>query len=470
MKLRSLARAAIVQVPAFPASRRARRGTRIGGMTDMTEKTLRELEFGAPGSVDASLSERVRGLIGSEILKIAAEIRELTVAGRQVCNLTVGDFDPRQFPIPRALADGIRAAYDAGETNYPPSDGVLALRKSVVEFVAREWGPRYPVSSVLIASGARPVLYAAYRAVLDPGDRVIYPVPSWNNNHYTWLSAAEPAVIPTRAEDGFMPTLEQLEPHLGDARLLCLNSPLNPAGTVIEEDALRAIVLAVVEENRRRLRAGRRCLFILHDQVYASLLFGGARHHMPVALVPESAPWVISLDGISKSLAATGLRIGWLLAAPELTQRMKDLVGHMGAWAPRPEQVALARFLLDDEGRRRFQNEMNERVERRLVALHEGFERMRREGYPVRCIKPQGAIYLALQLELIGSVVDGRRLETNEAIRNLLLDEAGLALVPFQAFGLSEESGWFRMSVGAVSLEDIEAVFPRLRRLLDRAG
>jgi len=436
----------------------------------MPQPTLSNLDFGPSRTVDESLSERVRGLVGSEILKIAAEIRELKAAGRSLCNLTVGDFDSGQFPIPQTLHTAIRQAYEAGETNYPPADGVLALRQSVVEFVARQWGPSYPVSSVLIASGARPILYAAYRAVLDPGDRVIFPVPSWNNNHYTWLNAAEGVVVPTRAEDGFMPTLAQLEPHLGQARMLCLNSPLNPTGTVIDETALRSIVEAVVEENRRRTRQGRSCLFLLHDQVYASLVFGGARHHMPVALVPEAAPWVIELDGISKSLAATGLRIGWVLAAPELTARMKDLIGHMGAWAPRPEQVALAGFLRDEAALRQFQSEMNGRVQARLDALFEGFEAMRRDGYPVQCIRPQGAIYLSLRLDLIGTDVDGKRVESNESIRRLLLDEAGLAVVPFQAFGLDQDTGWFRLSVGAVSTDDIQAAFPRVRRMLDRAS
>jgi len=226
----------------------------------------------------------------------------------------------------------------------------------------------------------------------------------------------------------------------------------------------------VVEENRRRLREGRPVLFLLHDQVYATLIFGGARHHMPVSLVPEAAPWIIELDGISKSLAATGLRIGWVLASPELTARMKDLIGHMGAWAPKPEQVALARFLLDARAVDEFHRQMNARVEERLDALYRGFERMRLDGYPVQCIRPQGAIYLSLRLGLIGTTLDGRALTTNESIRMLLLDEAGLGMVPFQAFGLAEDSGWFRLSVGAVSLEDIEAAFPRLRRLLDRLG
>jgi len=433
----------------------------------MGKEIATQLDFGAPTMVDSSLSERVRGLIGSEILKIAGDIRELKAAGHTICNLTVGDFDTRYFPIPQVLAQGIARAYEAGETNYPPSDGVLDLRRSIVEFVEREWGARYPIESVLVASGARPILYAAYRCVLNPGDRVIYPVPSWNNNHYAWLNAAESVVVPALRENGFMPTLEQLRPHLSDARLLCLNSPLNPAGTVISEKALREILEAVVEENTRRTREGLPHLFVLHDQVYATLVFGDTRHFMPVALVPEAAPWVIALDGISKSLAATGLRVGWVLAAPELTRRMKDLVGHMGAWAPRPEQVALAEFLLDQKAMREFQSDMNDRVQKRLSALYDGFEKMRADGYPVECISPQGAIYLSLRLGLVGRTIAGRRLDSNEAIRELLLDRAGLAVVPFQAFGLADETGWFRLSVGAVSIDDIEQAFPRVRALLD---
>jgi aspartate aminotransferase len=264
-----------------------------------------------------------------------------------------------------------------------------------------------------------------------------------------------------------MPTIEQLAPHLGRARMLSLNSPLNPTGTVIAADRLREIVEAVVEENHRRTRAGKPHLFLLHDQVYAALVFGSARHHMPVALVPESAPWVITLDGASKAFAATGLRLGWVLASPEVTARMKDLIGHIGAWAPRPEQVALARFFGDPAAVARFRAEMNRRVQERLEALYGGFRAMKDDGYPVDCISPQGAIYLSLRLDLVGRKQAGSPLDSNEAIRRVLLDRAGLAVVPFQAFGLPSETGWFRLSVGAVSMEEIEAALPRVRKLLD---
>lgn len=433
----------------------------------MQPQTLSTLDFGKQDLVDRSLSDSVRGLVGSEILKIAAGVRELIASGRPVCNLTVGDFNPKLFPIPDALLQNLQRALASGETNYPPSNGLMALREAVVEFTARRWGARYPIESVLIASGARPILYGAYRSVINPGDKVVYPVPSWNNNHYIWVSGAEGVALPTRPEDGFMPTLDQLKPHLSEARMICLNSPLNPTGTVIAESQLRAIVEAVVEENRKRTASGRRHLFLLHDQVYSLLVFGSNRHIMPVSLVPEAAPWVISLDGISKGFAATGLRVGWLLAAPELTARMQNLLGHVGAWAPRAEQVAMAEFLRDTPAVDAFLATMNERVQERLDALYRGFNEMRDRGYPVECIQPQGAIYLSLRLDLIGRNLGGVKLESNEVIRKVMLDRAGMAVVPFQAFGLEEDSGWFRLSVGAVSCADIDEALPRLRRVLD---
>lgn len=438
-------------------------------MARETRETVVPLEFGDPARIDASLSERARGLVGSEILKIAAEIRGRIAAGREVCNLTVGDFDPGQFPVPQALLQALVRSLENGETNYPPSDGMLVLREAVAEYSAREWGIAYPVESVLIAGGARPILYGAYRCVLDPGDAVVYPVPSWNNNHYVWLSSATGVPLAATAEHGFLPTPEEIRPALAGARLLVLNSPLNPSGTVIEPDALRAIAEAVADENERRTRAGLRHLFLLYDQVYGSLIFGGSRHAHPAGLVPECAPWVITVDGISKTFASTGLRVGWTLAAPAVTSRMRDYLGHVGAWAPRAEQLATASFLRDGAALASFRREMEGRVRVRMEALHDGFERLRTQGYPVECIRPQGAIYVSLHLDLLGRTVDGVVVDSNESIRRLLLERAGFAVVPFQAFGLPDENGWFRLSVGAVTPADIEAAFPRIRALLDSA-
>jgi aspartate aminotransferase len=419
---------------------------------DLTDK------LGERAAVDASLSDLARGVIGSEILRIAAEIRALKAKGAQICNLTVGDFDPAQFPAPAALLDGMRAALAAGQTNYPPSDGVIQLREAVARYYDKRLGLGYPVESVLITGGARPLLYGSYRTVLDPGDVVVYPVPSWNNNHYAYLCGARAIEIPVGAESNFFPTVDHLRPHLPYARLILLNSPLNPTGTAIDAEVLRAICEAIVEENRRRERAGGKAAWLCYDQVYWQLVFGGAKHVTPPEVCPDVTPYTIILDAASKSFAATGLRVGWAVMPPAARQRMADILGHVGAWAPRPEQVAMAALLDDASTVDAYLAEMRPRVAARLDRLAAGFAAMRKDGLPVEVIAPQGAIYLSVRFALPG--------RTNEQTRKLLLDRAGLALVPFQAFGLREESGWFRISVGAVSLAEIDEALPRVRAAL----
>jgi aspartate aminotransferase len=421
-------------------------------------------KLGEPAAVDASLSALARGVVGSEILRIAAEIRALKAKGAEICNLTVGDFDPAQFPVPGALLEGVRAALAAGHTNYPPSDGVLTLREAVARFYARGLGLTYPVESVLITGGARPLLYGSYRTVLDPGDAVIYPVPSWNNNHYAYLCGARAIELPVGADTNFFPTAETLRPHLPHARLLLINSPLNPTGTVMDPQMLQKISEMVVEENRRRARAGadpQKALWLCYDQVYWQLTFGGARHATPPEVCPDVAPYTIMLDAASKSFAATGMRVGWAVMPPAARQRMADLLGHVGAWAPKAEQVAMAALLDDQATIAAYHADMRARVRERLDRLALGFEAMRKDGLPVEVIAPQGAIYLSVRVALPGA--------TNEATRKRLLDKAGFAVVPFQAFGLKQESGWFRISVGAVSMADIDAALPRVRATLKSA-
>ena len=419
----------------------------------------------------AGLSQVALGLSGSEILKIAASVRALQAQGRKVCNLTVGDFAPKEFPIPGVLQSAITRAYERRETNYPPSDGMPETRAAVCEFYRRALGLSYPVESVVICGGARPAIYGAYRAIVDRGDRVIYPTPSWNNSYYIQLLEAVPVECPTRPEDGFMPTAEALAPLLPGARLLCLNSPLNPTGTVLSREELGRICALVVGENRARKARGDKLLYVLYDQVYFTMTFGGVRHYTPMDLMPEMAAYTILVDAISKSLCATGLRVGWAVAPPYVTARIRDILGHVGAWAPRPEQLAAAEVLRDEAGMAAFHADMTQKVQARLDLLYQGIERMRSRGLPVRAIPPQGAIYLSVQLGLHGrSLSDGTPITSGEQVRSYLLEAAGMAVVPFYAFGQTDESGpragWVRLSVGAVSIQDIEEMMPRVEAAL----
>jgi aspartate aminotransferase len=415
----------------------------------------------------ARVSRMAAGLVGSEILKIAGEIRTLAAAGRKLYDLTVGDFSPKHFPIPGRLSSAIRDALERGETNYPPSNGVLELRQAVRRFYARELGLDYPLESILVAGGSRPVIYAAYRTVCDPGDRVVYPVPSWNNNHYVHLVGGVGVPVACSPEARFLPTREALRASLAGARLLCLNSPLNPAGTAITASALRGICESVLEENLARAQRGERPLYLLYDQVYWMLCLGETTHLTPPGLAPELARYTLFVDGISKAFAATGLRVGWAVGPADVIARMSSVLGHVGAWAPRPEQVATVALLDDPAGIREFQSTFKAGLQDRLDRLHHGFEAMQAEGLPVRSIPPMGAIYLAARIHPFGRTTPGGlTLRSNEDVRAYLLDAAGVAIVPFQAFGCSADDGWFRLSVGAVGLDEVDAALPRLAAAL----
>ncbi|MDP2315141.1 MAG: aminotransferase class I/II-fold pyridoxal phosphate-dependent enzyme [Pseudomonadota bacterium] len=415
-----------------------------------------------PASADfgaTALTRTAREMQGSLILGIAAEVRALAASGLPVCNLTVGDFDPRQFPVPLELRDATVGAMDGFQTNYPPSEGIPELRKAVCAWYKRELGIEFSPDWVVVASGARPVMYATYRLFLEPGDTLLFAVPSWNNGYYGQLTGAKAVAIVTRAEDDFFPTVEQLAPHLPTARLFTLNSPLNPTGTVIPPERLEALARAIVAENTRRIGTGEKPLMWMWDQVYWRLTFGGAAHAHPAALVPEVTPYLVTVDAISKAFAATGLRVGWAVLPPVLAERMKAFIGHVGAWAPKPEQVGTAALLDDDAAMARFGATFREALAERLGILDAGLTRL-----GIQHLVPQGAIYLSVCFDgLLGRPgMDGTAMTTNEDIRRFLLHRAGVAVVPFQAFDLAGESGWFRMSVGAVSPAQLHDALLRL--------
>jgi aspartate aminotransferase len=419
-----------------------------------------------PSQPELRLSSLSARLIFSEILKVAAEIRALKAAGTAVCDLTVGDFSPRQFPIPARLAARIREAFDRGETNYPPPTGLPELREAVRRFYSRELGIDYPVESVLIASGSRPAIYGLYRTVCDPGDRIVYPVPSWNNNHYAHLVGGTGVPVACGPQNRFLPRPEDLAPHLAGARLLCLNSPLNPTGTAFAADDLRAIGQAVLAENESRERRGERPLYVMYDQVYWTLCFGDTRHVTPPGLLPELARYTVLIDGVSKAFAATGLRVGWAVGPADLIARMTTLLAHIGAWAPRPEQAATAAYL-EEASRDEFRTSFPGSVLARLDRLHSGLQEMKARGLPVESLPPAGAIYLSARIHPFGRRTRaGGVLRSNEDVRRYVLEQAAFAVVPFQAFGVPDDSGWFRLSVGAVGEAEIEAALPRLERAL----
>ena len=414
-----------------------------------------------------SVSNLAENLVGSEIIKIAGEINARIASGENIINLTIGDFHPAIYPLPKALLNEIVAAYEAGHTNYPQANGMEVLRASVASYVRERQALSYDKDDILISGGARPLIYAAYRALVNQGDKVIFPIPSWNNNHYTYLNFAEPVIVESLPGNKFLPTAADLQPHLKDAALVALCSPLNPTGTSFTKQGLTDICDLIIAENKTR--EGQKPLYLLYDQIYSALTLGKTKHYDPVSLRPEMREYTIYVDGISKAFAATGVRVGWAFGPTKVIAKMKALLSHVGAWSPKPEQIATAAFLNRTEAVDATIQKHRDMISERVNKLFNGFSALREIGYPVDAIQAEGAMYLTVKIDLIGKTTnDGELLKDAKDVTMFLIKYAGVGIVPFYCFGASRENPWFRISVGTLKTESISVVIDNLRAALSQ--
>jgi aspartate aminotransferase len=414
------------------------------------------------------LSQLAETLIGSEIVKLGAEIKDKIKQGNKIYNFTIGDFDSSVFPIPTGLKQAIIQAYEEGYTTYPPAEGNLALREAVSKFIADNEGIQYNTNEILIAAGGRPLIYSVFRTVVDKDDKVIYAVPSWNNNHYVHFTEGEHIIIESKQENNFMPTADEIKQHISGATLLALCSPLNPTGTTFSKEELTAICNLVIEENESRGDYEKK-LYVMFDQIYWTLTFGDTEHYNPVSINPKMKEYTIFIDGISKSFAATGVRVGWALGPSNVIAKMKSVNSHVGAWAPMAEQAAVANYLTQSQSIKDYFTIFKNEIEERLRRIYVGFQQLKVQGYEVDAIAPQAAIYLTIQINLVGKkTAEGKILETQTDVTSYILDEAKLAVVPFHAFGASKNSSWYRLSVGTCKKEEIDEMLAMLKSALDK--
>lgn len=418
--------------------------------------------------INQKVAEMAENLIGSEIIKLAGEVKAKMDKGEKIYNLTIGDFNPKIFPIPVELKNEIIKAYQNEETNYPPANGVQELRDAVSRFLHTREGLEYNANQILISGGARPLIYAVYQTLLDPQDKVLFPVPSWNNNHYTHLSRGQQIFVETTAENKFMPTAAELKPFIGEATLLAVCSPLNPTGTTFTEEGLKEICEMVLEENKKR-GLSRKPLYLLYDQIYWTLTFGETSHVDPVTLCPDIKNYTIYIDGISKAFAATGVRVGWAFGPQKVIDKMKSILSHVGAWAPKAEQIATAKYLQNDKAIDIYLTNFKNQVDQRLTAFYNGMIDLKTQGFNVDAIAPEAAIYLTVNFNLVGKkTADGELLATTADVTKYLLDVAKIAIVPFSAFGSDTTSTWYRLSVGTAVLSEIDGLFVQLKAALSK--
>ena len=292
-------------------------------------------------------------------------------------------------------------------------------------------------------------------------------MPSWNNDAYTYLARNNAVIIETKPENKFMPSVDDIKPHIQNVNLIALCSPLNPTGTTFDKQTLTEISQLVVDENKRRTEVNMKPLYVLYDQIYWQLTYGSTEHYNPVELVPEMRDYTIFVDGISKAFAATGVRVGWAFGPTHVINKMKAMLSHIGAWSPKAEQMATASYLNLNGAVSAYLEHIKSELDFRLNRFYDGFKKLKSEGFPVDAIEPEAALYLTVQFDLIGKITsNGKTLSTIQEVTSYLLTEAKLAIVPFYAFGTSKDSNWFRLSVGTSKKEDISTVFELLNQAL----
>ena len=391
------------------------------------------------------LSKIGNGIIGSEIIKISQQIKEISKT-KPVANLTIGDFDSKKWPIPERLKFFIQDAYNEDLTNYPASQGELDLRNSVSEYLKTKHGIDYSPEEILIGGGVRPLIYTIFKGTVNPGDGVIYPVPSWNNNHYSFLHDAVKQEIECKPENSFFPSVLDIDVKIKrTTSLVCICSPQNPTGRVISPEVLKDICDLIVKENNvRKDHIDSRPLYLFFDQIYSDLTQDDLFVH-PLTLCPEIKDYLICVDGISKSLNATGVRVGWAFGPKDVIGKLTEIFSHIGAWAPKAEQNAVGKFMSETlpEFTHHTQN-VTTKYKHITHSICDMFDRMKGKGFRVDCQRPEGGIYISVYLEYANSF------SNVEEYISYLINTCGLGIVPFEYFGSKENKGWFRISIGNI--------------------
>ena len=406
------------------------------------------------------LSKVGNNIVGSEIIKISQHIKQVQKT-KQVLNLTMGDFDPKVNPIPVGLRDYITDAYFNDLTNYPLSAGELPLRQSICNYFYHRRGINYDESEILVGCGVRPLIYTLFKAIVDEGDTVVYPVPSWNNNHYSFLHNAYLEPIECTPDNAFFPTVDDIESRIHYTRLVCLCSPQNPTGRIIDKEVLKGICDVIVTENKRRGSYEKPC-YLFFDQIYSDLV--GKEFTHPLDVCPEIREYLICADGVSKSLCATGVRVGWLMGPKDIIGKMTEVFSHIGAWAAKPEQNAVAWYLNDKKAISEFIKEKQQQYAYISSKIIDLFNKMKADGFKVDCQNSDGGIYISVYLDYVN------KFPTTEDYINFLIEECGLGIVPFEYFGSTKNKGWFRISIGSVDYLYINNVLEVIKNAIIKSA
>ena len=396
------------------------------------------------------VSRRIGAIAESATLAVDAKAKAKQAAGEDVVGFGAGEPD---FPTPAAIvAAAVEACGNPRFHRYTPAGGLPELKQAIADKTRRDSGLAVTAAQVLVTNGGKQAVYEAFATLLDPGDEVLLPAPYWTTYpEAIKLAGGVPVDVVTTEDQGYRVTVDQLEAARTDrTKVLLWCSPSNPTGAVASPDEVESI-------GRWALEHG---IWVVADEIYEHLVYGDAQHvSMPVA-VPELAAQCVVVNGVAKTYAMTGWRVGWLIGPPAVVKAATNLQSHATSNVANVSQMAALQALTGDLSA---VAEMRTAFDRRRQTM----VRMLNEIPGVTCPEPQGAFYCYPSIKaLIGKSLRGKRIESSAQLAELVLDEVGVAVVPGEAFGTP---GYFRLSY-ALGDDDLAKGISRLKDLLSEAA
>jgi aspartate aminotransferase len=407
---------------------------------------------GGPGAGQSRprISRRVAAIAESATLAIDARAKALKALGGDVIAFGAGEPD---FPTPSHIVEAAAAACRQPRFHhYTPTAGLPELRAAIAAKTARDSGYQVEPAQVLVTNGGKQAIFEAFATLLDPGDEVLVPAPYWvTYPEAIALAGGVPVFVPTDASTGFRADVERLEAaRTPRTKVLLFVSPSNPTGAVYPLQETEAIGRWAAE----------RGLWVLTDEIYEHLVYGDNRFHSLPVVVPEQADRTVVVNGVAKTYAMTGWRVGWMVAPPDVVRAATNLQSHATSNVGNVSQAAALAAVSGplDEAMR-----MRDAFDRRRRRIHELLAAI--PG--VTCVEPQGAFYAFPSLEgALGRLIRGRRPGTSMELAELILEEAGVAIVPGEAFGAP---GYARLSY-ALGDDDLVEGVTRIAKLLQEAA
>jgi aspartate aminotransferase len=396
------------------------------------------------------ISARIAAVSPSATLAVDAKAKALKAQGENVIGFGAGEPD---FPTPAHIVEAaVEACRDPRSHKYTPTAGLPELREALAVKTKRDSGLEVAASQILVTNGGKQAIANSFAVLCDPGDEVLVLAPYWTSYpEAIALAGGVPVAIATDATSGFRVTLEQLDAAVGPrTKVLLFVSPSNPTGAVYPREEIETIGRWAVDHG----------LWVLTDEIYEHLVYGDAEHHSMPVLVPELADRCIVVNGVAKTYAMTGWRVGWMIGPADVTVAATNLQSHETSNVANVSQRAA---LAAVSGDLTAVAEMRRAFDRRRLTIHS----MLNEIEGITCNLPDGAFYVYPSVEgLYGRDIRGRRSTSSSDLADLAIEEAKVAVVPGEAFGAP---GYFRMSY-ALGDDDLVEGVSRLAKLFSDAS